>query len=201
MRDALYSAVQNGMGEVRDGLLGIAAEGHSPAVTSPAGFLLRSKNITNWPGLEVTAQSSPGVLMKPLRLDRLGDDLMLVIFPDIPVQVALTQPSEGLVFGQEDNGIEMRYIPGVTGYSSTNIGSPIGGNSPLFLTSQQVMSTARSSTGLQGPAPLNISGRAGLAAVIQGILPGNPVLTPASLAVEMVRVPEQMVFTPLQLQQ
>jgi hypothetical protein len=43
MRDTLYMEVQQAMAEVRDGLLGVAAQGHTPDITQPAGFLLRSQ--------------------------------------------------------------------------------------------------------------------------------------------------------------
>lgn len=193
MRDTLYMEVQQAMAEVRDGLLGVAAQGHTPDITQPAGFLLRSQNIANWPGLQVTAVSATtGNPMNPLRLDNLAGDLLFAIFPDIPTQVVFAQPNEGLVFGMEQaqagNMIDLRYIPGITGFSASNIGTLTGGS----ISQATVEATQRA-----GTTALNIAGTTGLVAAIEAALPGSPTLTPASFAVEMVCVPEQMIFTPL----
>jgi len=194
MRDTLYKKVATAMAEVRDELLGIAADGHTPTVTQPTGFLLRSQNITNYPGLQITAQSSSGNLMKPLRFDRLSANLMLVIYPDIPTEIVFAQPSEGLVFGVEKlddkEEILLRFIPGVTGFTPENIGTPIEGTT---ISQEQIQAAMRDTT----TQVLNIAGDKGLVGIIQTALPANPTLTPASFAVEMVSVPEQMVFTSL----
>jgi len=194
MRNALYGAVQESMAQVRDGLLGVAAQGHVPAVTKPSGFLLRSQNISNWPGLQIMATSATGNLMKPLRLDTVAGDVLLAIYPDIPTQITFTQPYEGLIFGIEDivhtnqQGINLRYIPGANGYTASNIGETTG---------NAILSTSIDNSLRQGytPAALNIGGPNGLVSILEKQL-GVPNLTPASFAVEMVVVPEQMVFVP-----
>lgn len=196
MRDALYKKVSNVMAELRNALLGIAPG--IPSVVQPTGFLLRSRNITTYPGLEITATSSSGALMKPLRLERLGADLLIGIYPDVPTEVVFSQPSEGMVFGLEelDNEKEifLRYIPGVNGYTSANSGSIIGGSGqPETLPLAAVQQANR-----PGAFPaMNIAGENGLAAIVQKALSIPSPLSPASFAVEMVCVPEKMIFKPL----
>jgi hypothetical protein len=186
MRNKLYEAVQDVMTEVRDTLLGITSSGGTPPAVQPAGFILRSQGVTNWPGLEIQAWSGSNAAtpMKPLRLDQLASDTLLAIYPDVPTQIAFTEPSEGLVFGMEDQGVELRYIPGVTGFTTANIGTVIPNSQ--WLNPQSCWRNGTNSA-------LNITS---LVTLLQTNLPGNPTLTPASFAVEMVRVPEQMLFTP-----
>ncbi len=195
MRNKLYEAVQDAMAEVRDALLGYNAPSPIAAQLNPAGFVLRSQGVAGWPNLEISAWSANDALgaMKPLRLELLASDLLFALYPDIPVKLTFTEPSEGLVFGVEDQGIEMRYIPGVTGYSSSNIGTVIEQNNLSIWV--DISSTLRSGNN----SALNINtpgGDNGLVQLIQATLPGSPGLTPASLAVQMVCVPEQMLFTP-----
>jgi hypothetical protein len=89
---------------------------------------------------------------------------------------------------QAGNMIDLRYIPGITGFSASNIGTLTGGS----ISQATVEATQRA-----GTTALNIAGTTGLVAAIEAALPGSPTLTPASFAVEMVCVPEQMIFTPL----
>ncbi len=201
MRDKLYEGVQDVMAEVRDTLLGINPSGGTPPAVQPAGFLLRSQGVTGWPGLEIRAWSASDTVnpMKPLRLELLASDTLFAIYPDIPTKLTFTEPSEGLVFGVEDDGVEMRYIPGVTGFDSANIGRVIENNgSPLLLHLKAIRTSQRNGEN----SALNIAGTGGLVGLIettiQNNVTGQPALTlsPASFAVQMVRVPEQMEFTP-----
>ncbi len=195
MRSKLYEAVQDVMAEVRDALLGYNSPGSLDANLNPAGFVLRSQGVAGWPNLEIRAWSANDTLsaMKPLRLELLASDVLFALYPDIPIKVTFTEPSEGLVFGVEDQGIEMRYIPGVTGCSSSNIGSVIEkNNSSIWVGLSTIQRNGENSA-------LNINvpgGSNGLVQLIQTALPGSPALTPASLAVQMVCVPEQMLFNP-----
>ncbi|MEL7425045.1 MAG: hypothetical protein AAFN81_18810, partial [Bacteroidota bacterium] len=196
MRGLLYEKVDEAMAEVRDKLLGVTPQGQTTTADQLCGFLLRSQNITNYPGLETRAKSASGKLMKPLRLDRLSADLMLVIYPDLPSEVFFAQPGEGLVFGVElsktnTEQVFLRYIPGVTGFTTANIGTIIPGKT----LSQKDLHAANR----PGTTVMNIAGPSGLVSIIEKALPASPTitLTPASFAVEMVCVPEKMVFTPI----
>jgi len=67
------------------------------------GFLLRSAAVSGWPGMEVQAYASkdrdPAKALPILRMDRLSENVLLVIFEGVPQRVDLTEPPEGLHFG------------------------------------------------------------------------------------------------------
>jgi hypothetical protein len=166
-----------------------------------AGFVLRSALVEGWPGLEVRAWSSADSAaaepMRPLRLDRVAPGVMIAIFPDVPVRVELNEPSEGLVFGVEDEGIAVRYLPGATGETGANEGQLVldSDGKPIYLEPSAITGLRRPGHPDLEPGPIQIAGPNGLAAHLQQLLPGQPpALGPAALAVEMVKVPEQMLF-------
>jgi hypothetical protein len=191
MRDALHREVDGVLDRVRDKLRGVPTSTQSPRGTM-AGFILRSPVVAGWPGLEVRAWSqADGVNpMKPLRLDRLAPDVMIGIYPDVPDRLEFNEPSEGLVFGTEDEGIDLRYLPGTTGESADNIGHMID---KATLRRDQIPRRPPAADN----AAIRISGSDGLVSKLQNTFPGTaPVLGPAAFAVQMVRVPEQMLFEP-----
>lgn len=210
MRGILYEKIMNAMALVRLKLLGLPTTENPPEVTKINGFLIRSQNIVNYPGLDVIASAKDTngqtIPMKPLRQEKLSRDLMIVIYPDIPTEVIFKQPSEGLVFGVEtdsdDDGKELylRYIPGVTGNTDENKGSIIGGqHNSSTIPLSQIQKANRPLNGISYCPALNIapnSSEKNLTSVLSEALPGNPTLTPASLAVQMVCVPQQMNFEP-----
>jgi hypothetical protein len=66
--------------------------------TAETGFLLRSRLVSAFPGMEVVAKKAAKVL--PLmRLDRPAPDLMLALFAGVPEQVRLVEPAEGVTPG------------------------------------------------------------------------------------------------------
>ncbi len=126
-RDALHRAVDAVLHQVRDKLRGVDSSAAPPPLGSMAGFILRSAVVSGWQGLEVRAWSAADGTnpMKPLRLDRVAPSVMIGIFPDVPVKIEFNEPSEGLVFGLEDEGIDLRYLPGTSGATGSNIGQYI----------------------------------------------------------------------------
>lgn len=274
MRDPLHRATDAALAEVRDKLLGITTTGGAAATLMPAGFILRSAVVSGWPGLEVRAWSAADgtTPMKPLRLDRVSPTVMIAIFPDVPVKLEFNEPSEGLVFGREDQGISIRYLPGTSGETAANLGEviklPVGPTAaalngtgvtaltlqspgspraiaadttldiispdgkttaavitsaavpqsatqvairaydfakplpagstvqePLWLTPAQIQQTRRAS--MPNRPPQMIAGTGGLVAALQNLFAApQPTLGPAAFAVQMVRVPEQMLFEP-----
>jgi hypothetical protein len=192
MRDKLFQNVRDDIAVVRDALLGIPP-GSPSTIVQMAGFLLRSQCVTNWPGLEISAwaASDPANPMKPLRLDRLADDTLFAIYPEIPIRLTFTEPGEGLVFGVEDEGVEMRYFPGVSGFTPENMGKVIETNGSRPCLPFQSILTSGPNLAIR----MNRAGSAGLVQLMEGILPGKPQLTPASFAVQMARVPEQLLLT------
>jgi len=198
MREALHAAVDEALTEVRDTLRGVSSSGVPTQEGTRAGFILRSVVVSSIPGLEIRAWSATDSVnpMKMLRLDRLAPNIMIAIFPDIPVKLEFNEPSEGLVFGYEDEGVALRYLPGTTGATLANIGSVIDPDNPTWLAPAEINKLKRSLPANQ--PPLIIAGSNGLMQALQNKFAApQPELTPASLAVEMVRVPEQMLFLPV----
>ncbi|MDX1413782.1 MAG: hypothetical protein R3293_06295 [Candidatus Promineifilaceae bacterium] len=87
------------------------------------GFLLRSAVVSGWPGLEVNCYDQNGQKINLLRLDHIGDDLLLCIAPGQIQSVVIKEPGEGLRFGLDDNqSIMLRH------WNKGKLGSPLGGN-------------------------------------------------------------------------
>ena len=104
------------------------------------GFLLRSSIVEGWQGLEMTAYAeidSSGKLdnqLLPLRLDRLGPDIMLCIFNGKVNAIEIKQPPEGLHFGaaavpgeNEYRKISLRRL-----HPAEQAGNQIGDEIPAF---------------------------------------------------------------------
>lgn len=78
------------------------------------GFLMRSALVEGWQGLEmkaagVDAEGNRVDPLEPLRLDRLGPDIMLCIFNGKVTHIEIKQPPEGLHFGASAATEENRY--------------------------------------------------------------------------------------------
>ncbi len=175
IREAVYARIH----ELRDELLGIDTP-HPGDLASAgfAGMLLRSSAVAGWPGLEVAAATGlsgndPSGAMGLLRMAHLSPDILLVLFPAVPSWVTIDEPQEGLHFGVESNDqVFLRQLDG----------SQVG-----FLVEPQesVVATFDSDRRLQIP-PLLEKLKEGLGLTED--------LGPADFAVEMVDVPERMVF-------
>lgn len=193
IRDALHRAVDGVLHKVRDRLRNVSSGGEAPPPGAMAGFVLRSAVVSGWPGLEAKAYSDAGgtKLMKPLRLDRVSPEVMIGLYPDVPGCLELNEPSEGLVWGCDDEGIALRYLPDMPRPANVVIGQKLAEN--VWLTQDDLKPLKRSSGVLQ------IAGDDGLVGALRTKYPDpKPTLSPASLAVLMVRVPEQMLFQPQQ---
>lgn len=62
-------------------------------------MLIRSAVVSGYPGMEVVGLDSANNNIELLRMDQLSKDVLLVIFEDLPAEVKLIEPSEGLHFG------------------------------------------------------------------------------------------------------
>ena len=206
MRGALHRATRDVLHEVRYGLRNVAPSPQSTQQTPAriAGFLLRSTVVSSWKGLEVKAYASSGAgtspkeaPMQPLRLDTLGP-VMLGLYLDVPVRIEFNEPSEGLVFGmedvgEEDKGISLRFVPGAKGAQPPpTVGQRLAGDPILKLDEF----TFRKQPGKNAALVVNGTKETpGLAQRFAGKLE-VPSLSPASLAIQLVRVPEQILFLP-----
>jgi hypothetical protein len=193
MRDPLHGNANAVLHQVRERLRAVPATGTPPLLGAIGGFVLRSQVVSGWPGLEIRAWSAADtdVPMQPLRLDRVAPSVMVGIFPDIPIKLEFNEPREGIVFGQEDEGIAVRLLPGMQGATPDNLGQKSEPEVWLKDIPKRTQPT-------NNPAVI-VGGPDGLAQKLASKFPDNkPTLTPASFAVEMVKVPEQMLFVPEQ---
>ncbi|MCG8476296.1 MAG: hypothetical protein MI784_12585 [Cytophagales bacterium] len=88
------------------------------------GILIRSELVSGWPGLVVKARSG-NTTLKTLRMDRLSKNVLLCLFLDVPDQISLAEPSQGLCFGLETSksgvpAVGLRSLNGNTGAPVTN---------------------------------------------------------------------------------
>lgn len=119
-RDPLHRALDRVLDGLRaDAIEATGARADSSPNAVMGGFLLRSSVVRDYRGLEVRGYyrddgAPPGTAnpMRPLRYERLGSDILLCIFPRMPLQVDLDEPSHGVVFGVEDEGVDLRAIRG-----------------------------------------------------------------------------------------
>jgi DNA uptake protein ComE-like DNA-binding protein len=118
LADQLFDIAVNGSAKVRqrpdegEGANnagdGNAAELPRPEPVFPfEGFLLRSPIVRGWQGLEMKAWykkkgETKQVPAPPLRIDRLGPDIMLCIFNGPLTEIEIRQPPEGMHFGADE---------------------------------------------------------------------------------------------------
>ncbi len=197
-RDPMHRAVNGVTHQVRERLRKLQVTSATDPITSMSGFVLRSAVVSGWPGLEVRAFSDEARTkpIKPLRVDRVSPSVLIGIFPEIPVALELNVPSEGLFFGRQNAGISLRYLPGTQGATPGNIGHRI--EPQVWLTTSEIEALRRPAPA--GTGALRIAGADGLVHALEAKFPGTaPALSPASLGVEMVKTPEQMLFLPVRV--
>ena len=72
-----------------------------------SGFLLRSRMVSGWPGVEVTAQTSATqdqTLPKILRFDQIAEGVLFCLARGTVDEVTFREPREGLTFGVASDG-------------------------------------------------------------------------------------------------
>ncbi len=117
LRSAIDRATEQATKSMRDKLRGITsvAAAHVADHEPMTGVLLRTSLVSGWPGLSVRGKMSEGDaesnLLKILRMERLGDDVLLCIFEGTPQIVTISEPQEGLNFGVTPRGeLEIREL-------------------------------------------------------------------------------------------
>jgi hypothetical protein len=120
--DAVVSAAADQAVAVRSNLRGKAAPAPDPIPTlNWTGFLLRSKVVSGWPGIEVAASDETGQPLTLLRIDRLSPTVLFCLIRGVPAKVDLMEPPETLHFGVlHDSG----------GYNVVLRGLGYGGHDP-----------------------------------------------------------------------
>ncbi len=155
------------------------------------GFLLRSRAVAGWQGLEMTASGVDGsgnVLdpLQPLRIDRLGPDVMLCVFNGKVTRLVVKEPPEGLHFGAAPDarggfskGI-LRKVSEPVGKPGTEpVGKPVTLDPPMGLPMRE--------------------GRVVKVAELAGRMKdalGAGTFTSAELGLQMVESPAEVVFEP-----
>ena len=72
--------------------------GTSSPTATLAGFLLRSRAVSGWPGLHVRGFRGARALVL-VRMERLAPAVLLVVFDDIPDRMEIEEPRQGIQFG------------------------------------------------------------------------------------------------------
>jgi hypothetical protein len=175
-----------------------------PAPTGPtAGFLLRSALASGWPGLNVSGTAA-GKPVPLLRLEHVGPSVLFALFNGVPDTVVLSEPQEGLEFGVSDTGhVDTRKIkPGAGGKPSEIVN---GASVPVF--DPEHPTAAQPTIRQNGQRVLNLAINPNpssappsqpndlLEALAKGLSVGPATIGPAVFGVQMVKGPEQLVFT------
>jgi len=100
----IKSAALKAMAIIRDKEEGITNDTTFTSPSLMSGFLLRSALVTGWPNLVVQASDQNDKTFHILRMERLSNNVMLVIFDGVPNNIQLSQPAESLEFGVDDDG-------------------------------------------------------------------------------------------------
>lgn len=189
MRGVIDDAVKTNIQTLRAGIPGTSTGDVEAASAAEAmsGMLIRSAMVSGWPGLQVDA-SYKGQALKILRMDHLSNDVLLVIFLDVPDTISLTEPQQGFRFGIEDGGvINLRAITG-------NVGQPLG---KTFPASGGFAQYARATVNGMGGNVLNInSGAKNIVNDLTVAQQAAQTLRPSEFAIQMVKAPEQLTFNP-----
>lgn len=187
-KDVIRDAVAKLILQVREKLLGFPLSDTDPTDGVVAGFLLRSAVLTQYPGIEIKGyrtitQNDEGTLegadrMQLLRMERLSPNVLICLFPDTPAWIEFDEPKEGLCFGVEpvEDTLEIAIRDPDTGepkhdtiYTLDDAADFRGG------IASRVLDIGHLNTGLA--KMLNMTS-----------------LNSADFALQLVKVPEQMVF-------
>jgi hypothetical protein len=174
--------------------------GHQGDLRWPlTGFLLRSRVVEGWQGLEMKATGVDGQgnrldPLEPLRIDRLSPEIMLCIFNGKVTEIEITEPPEGLHFGASAGGgnayqkLHLRKL-----FPAAAAGDPVDQSLvpvtdvPMRPDVQRVINVQALARQMQGALnAVNVK-------AIDGT-PSGP-FTSAEFAVQMVESPGKAIFT------
>jgi hypothetical protein len=175
--------------DIREKLLGLPPTDKDPTDGVIAGFLLRSAVLAQYPGIEIKGYKSVGKnddgaplgvdRMQILRMDRLSPDVLICLFPDAPAWIEFDEPSEGLCFGVESS------------QQALEIAIRDPGNGEVL---PDVIYTLDPVADFRGPQANRVLNIKHLNAALATALDKSS-LNAAEFALQLVKVPEQMVFT------
>ncbi len=187
--------------QIRAGLLGIEPDNAAGVLPNPnqlmSGLLFRSSIVSDWPGLHIVpTYADESISPVPLRFEKIGGDMILIIFPGIPESVVIQQPSQALVFGVMDGNTETEfdiYLRGI-GVGGFATGAEIVVNKEPDAVSFSSTDTSFFRAG--GNQVLNVNTIMGtLATQMQaaGALTGS--LSPSEFALQLAKTPEEVTFS------
>ncbi len=188
--EAVYKAVADQQAQLRATLRKRTVDVGTPSGGPLAGFLFRSVIVSTWPGLEVQGLDASQNPVPLLRMDRLSNNVLLVIFNGIPASVNIIEPSEGLHMGVVDtqtSGTVEVYLRYLTG---NNVGQQIQQQPGQYLTAQTQYRTGAFRGVLDiGTLVSNIQ-----KTMPAGAMPGDS-LTPGGFAIQTIEAAGLQAFT------
>lgn len=98
-------------------------EREAPQNNVITGFLLRSRLVRLWKGLESTACDHEGTRLEILRMEQLSEEILLCMYDGEIDKLCIREPKEGLRFGTHENDRILR----VRGIKSGEEGVPVPG--------------------------------------------------------------------------
>lgn len=150
-----------------------------------AGMLLRSALLTSWPALKIEATADI------IRMENIASNILLILWKDIPTQVTISQPDQGLSYGVEDEWkLSLRSL------NAENLGASLNTAFPSDGDFQQFMRPVQNDIGnlvLQLVPPGDDTTGYLIPALNAALEPEQP-LSASTFAIEMIRTPEQIVF-------
>ncbi len=182
---------------IRAGLLKIEPDSKTGVLPDPnnltVGLLFRSAIVSDWPGMHVIA-SKGGTALIPIRFEKIGADIILILYSVIPDKIVIQQPSQALEFGVMDN----KDNPGGFDIYLRGLGQ---GNYPV---AQVITETGNPLTFQPGdarffrPGNNNVMSVTSLLTTFQNAFPSGALsgsLTPSEFALQMVKTPEEVTYT------
>ncbi|MFD9389893.1 hypothetical protein ACFWBB_03845 [Streptomyces sp. NPDC060000] len=106
---AIDGALSVGVGHALDADLNSLAREMRGTPQPASGVLIRSELVPHWPHIIITAFSQ-GHVIQPLRQQILGEDLLILLYDEVVDRLTLAEPPQGLHFGLNNDGTELRSI-------------------------------------------------------------------------------------------
>lgn len=151
-----------------------------------SGILIRSALVAGWPGLEIVPLKN-GEKAEIIRMDRLSENVLLCLFNTVPDTLQLSEPQQGLGFGTSDEGkIELRRL-------TPPVGKLKGEKFPSENNFDQFFRVTKNDIG-KNVIDLN-NGENSLIPQLKKALAVSS-MGAANFAIQMVKAPERLDFTP-----
>jgi hypothetical protein len=191
----VYPAVRDDLDEAERLVRVTGGEGETGNADVLTGMLLNSRAVSGWPGIHVNAyradvdddspQADPSRLHL-MRLEQLGNSVLLAIFDGVPEVVHVDEPRHGVQFGVEEDSTS---VPGNWSY-----GLRVRHNAAV---NGDLTESTNPLDRLAVPFRANAPGVIDMAALQQSILSKISGTTSASeFALQLIRLPYRQVYGP-----